>query len=129
MVRWYRRDGQVKVAGITICCLGAILMTFYKGPAVVGKHASTVGELYPAWLDKLFSSGPGFLGLPSSRHQLGALCLVGNCICYATYINLQVRISITLRSNELSELVLAYDLNAPSVLFQFRAMQIVGIPI
>lgn len=97
IVRWHRRDGQAKVAGIAICCLGSIIMTFYQGPVVAGKAVSSMLN----WTGLVTSSAAdtvpagvldpvSLLGFELGAQQFGALCLIGNCLCMAIYINLQV---------------------------------------
>jgi drug/metabolite transporter (DMT)-like permease len=91
-VRWHRRDGQAKVAGIVICCAGAILMTFYKGPVVLGAKPTSTLEAASTSMIKEPVHLPGS-GIPHTTidgWQIGVLCLIGNCLCMGTNINLQV---------------------------------------
>lgn len=89
---WHRRDGQAKVAGIVICCAGAILMTFYKGPVVLGAKPTSTLEAASTSMIKEPVHLPGS-GIPHTTidgWQIGVLCLIGNCLCMGTNINLQV---------------------------------------
>lgn len=94
VIHWHRRDGQAKVLGITASCIGAIVMTFYQGPAVL-KMWNDVGRggLAPVVISLKETSGADIDTLQVSgwisTWQFGALCLIGNCICMATFINLQ----------------------------------------
>ncbi|CAK9201173.1 unnamed protein product [Sphagnum jensenii] len=91
-VWWHRRDGQAKVAGIVICCAGAILMTFYKGPVVLGAKPTSTLEAASTSMIKEPVHLPGS-GIPHTTidgWQIGVLCLIGNCLCMGTNINLQV---------------------------------------
>ncbi|CAK9225674.1 unnamed protein product [Sphagnum troendelagicum] len=73
--------------GIVICCAGAILMTFYKGPVVLGaKPTSTLEAASTSMIKEP-------VHLPHTTidgWQIGVLCLIGSCLCMGTNINLQV---------------------------------------
>lgn len=78
-----RRDSRWKLAGITFCCAGAILITFYRGPPVLG------------WFN-LGAVGPDasrFNLLEIDDWKVGAACLIGSGLCIAVFINLQVLIA------------------------------------
>jgi hypothetical protein len=97
-VWWHRRDGQAKVAGIVICCAGAILMTFYKGPVVLGAKPTSTLEAASTSMIKEPVHLPGS-GIPHTTidgWQIGVLCLIGNCLCMGTNINLQVCLCLPL---------------------------------
>lgn len=87
-------EGRMKVVGTVICVSGAILMAFYRGPAIIGSsiyslsNYTAVGmksQPEPAgWL------ASGLLGFGLEKWHVGVLCLIGNCVCMATYFVLQV---------------------------------------
>lgn len=87
-----RRDGRAKLAGITLCCAGAIFMTFYKGPPVLGWFNPNTLEaaLEPDSIHvKLELYGSHWNWFEIDGWKLGAICLIGNCLCMAIFINLQ----------------------------------------
>lgn len=87
-------DGRVKVAGTLVCVSGAVLMVFYKGPALYGVDSSNTvsqNELsinanshMVGWL------ASQMLGFGIEKWHLGVLCLIGNCFLMAAYLVLQV---------------------------------------
>lgn len=88
-----RAEGQTKLGGTLVCVSGAILMAMFRGPAVFGIEESDAalvdisakGQPVPAvW----FMSN--FLGLGIDSWHLGVLCLIGNCMCMAAYLAIQV---------------------------------------
>lgn len=89
-----RYDGLAKVGGTIICVSGAVLMVLYRGPALVGyteidhvvqNEISAKGQPEPSgWL---IGSLQDF-GL--DHFHLGVLCLIGNCICMAAFLAIQV---------------------------------------
>ncbi|XP_059275490.1 WAT1-related protein At4g19185-like isoform X3 [Lycium ferocissimum] len=87
-------EGQAKVGGTIVCVSGAILMAVFRGPAVFGEgtsdftaqiEISAKGQPDPAGL--LMSS---LLELGFDNWHLGVLCLIGNCMCMAAYLAIQV---------------------------------------
>ena len=82
-----RRDSRAKLAGITLCCAGAILMTFYRGPRVLGWLGAAIE---PDSLHTKVEYANHFDGFEFGGWELGAICLIGNCLCIASFINLQV---------------------------------------
>ncbi|GAB4834894.1 hypothetical protein Ancab_033161 [Ancistrocladus abbreviatus] len=80
----------MKVAGTLACVFGAMLMVLFKGPAVIGYKESELalhgeisakGQPEPVgWLVARFME----FGL--EQWHLGVICLIGNCMCMATYL-------------------------------------------
>eukprot|EP00246_Nothoceros_aenigmaticus_P002863 TRINITY_DN1375_c0_g1_i4.p1 TRINITY_DN1375_c0_g1~~TRINITY_DN1375_c0_g1_i4.p1 ORF type:complete len:282 (-),score=26.04 TRINITY_DN1375_c0_g1_i4:656-1471(-) len=94
-VHWMRRDGQAKLLGVFCCVCGAVFMTFYQGPVIIGTIPAF--ELEPAssnafglYTSQVLNFGVTQFGLTS--WQLGSLCLVVNSLCAAIFINLQAAI-------------------------------------
>jgi hypothetical protein len=85
-----RRDSRAKLAGITLCCAGAALMAFYRGPPVLGWLGAA---LEPDSLHTELKYANQFSGFDIGGWKLGAFCLIGNCLCVASFINLQVLIA------------------------------------
>ncbi|KAJ8568172.1 hypothetical protein K7X08_020894 [Anisodus acutangulus] len=87
-------EGQTKVGGTIVCVTGAILMAVFRGPVVFGDGTSDFtaqieitakGQPEPAgWLMSSFQE------LGFDNWHLGVLCLIGNCMCMAAYLALQV---------------------------------------
>lgn len=95
-VNLLRIDGQLKVGGTLVCVFGAILMVIFRGPAVFGykesdftlqSEISARGQPEPAgWIFNIIYS----FGLDT--WHIGVLCLIGNCMCMAAYLAIQVKI-------------------------------------
>lgn len=89
-----RIEGQAKVGGTVVCVSGAILMVLFRGPALIGNpepefaaqnEISARGQPEPSgWL---MSS---FLEYGIDHFHLGVLCLIGNCMCMAAFLAIQV---------------------------------------
>ncbi|XP_057448849.1 WAT1-related protein At4g19185-like isoform X2 [Lotus japonicus] len=92
-VNLLRCEGLAKVGGTVICVSGAILMVFYRGPAVIGyrdgghetqSEIRARGQTEPSgWL----ISGLQDLGL--DHFKLGVICLIGNTLCMAAFLAFQ----------------------------------------
>lgn len=95
-VNLLRTEGQLKVGGTLVCVSGAILMVLFRGLAVVGYKESELGEQSEisaraqpepsGWLISYF------LDFGFDHWHLGVLCLIGNCMCMAAYLAIQVGI-------------------------------------
>ncbi|XP_073031384.1 WAT1-related protein At4g19185-like [Primulina eburnea] len=88
-----KTEGQAKIGGTIVCVSGAILMAVCRGPALLGhgesefaaqSDISAKGQPEPSSL--LMSS---ILELGIDNWHLGVLCLIGNCMCMATYLAIQ----------------------------------------
>lgn len=90
-------EGQVKLGGTLVCVSGAILMAIFRGPAVFGPEELLTANAEP---NAEVQSQPAlwlvsnFLGLGIETWHLGVLCLIGNCICMAAFLAIQVNLSI-----------------------------------
>lgn len=63
-------------------------MAIYKGPAVIG-----MGDLDATEVHKLESVGwltSDMIKFGINRWHIGVFCLIGNCLCMAIYLALQV---------------------------------------
>jgi hypothetical protein len=93
-VNLLRYEGLAKVLGTLICVSGAILMVLFRGPIVIGyseidhvarNEISARGQPEPSgWFVG------GLLDLGFDHFHLGVLCLIGNCMCMAAFLAIQV---------------------------------------
>lgn len=93
-VNLLKLEGQAKVGGTLVCVSGAILMVLFRGPALVGNtesdfmshnEISARGQPEPAgWLMS------NFLEYGLDHFHVGVLCLIGNCMCMAAFLAIQV---------------------------------------
>lgn len=91
-----RYEGLAKVGGILVCVLGALVMVLYRGPALVGysemdliSHSEITARGQPEPSGWLVS---GLMNLGLDHFHVGVLCLIGNCMCMATFLSIQVHI-------------------------------------
>ena len=89
-----RTEGQAKVGGALVCISGAIILVLFKGPALLGyvdhvplQHNEAVAGVQPEALGWMFTS---FATVGIDSWHLGVLCLLGNCICFAVFLTIQV---------------------------------------
>ncbi|KAL1532278.1 WAT1-related protein-like protein [Salvia divinorum] len=88
-----KTEGQAKLGGTLVCVSGALLMAMFRGPPVFGykelvfaahSEISAKGQPEPSgWIMSIFHD------LGFDNWHLGVLCLIGNCICMATYLGIQ----------------------------------------
>lgn len=78
-IRIRRREGQAKAVGISICVVGAIVIAVYKGPSVLTVQG-VFQESFLGSTKRLRMDTSSFVSW-----QLGALCLLGNCVTWAIW--------------------------------------------
>uniref|UniRef100_A0A0D6QXT9 WAT1-related protein n=1 Tax=Araucaria cunninghamii TaxID=56994 RepID=A0A0D6QXT9_ARACU len=91
-------DGKVKVGGTVVSIFGAVYMAIVRGPAVFGQaymdpiaQGEIIGKPQPepvGWL------ATGLMELGFETWHVGIVCLIGNCLCMATYVALQAPILV-----------------------------------
>ncbi|XP_039134772.1 WAT1-related protein At5g45370-like [Dioscorea cayenensis subsp. rotundata] len=98
-VRILRKDGQVKVGGTLFCITGAVLMIFYRGPALIGHDGFK--HVFPSGISTLMQPGPvgrfasaGLVYSELSLWHIGVVCLIGNCFFMAAYLVLQAPVLV-----------------------------------
>ncbi|XP_033132658.1 WAT1-related protein At4g19185 isoform X2 [Brassica rapa] len=99
-VNMLRIEGQAKVGGTLVCVMGAISMVLFRGPALVGDkdadfamnhEINAKGQPEPTgWIVSVF------IGLGFEQWHIGVLCLIGNCMCMAAFLAIQVIVSVSL---------------------------------
>lgn len=95
-IDWNSWSGMVKIGGTITCILGAIVMSVYKGAFIWGDgfidmhmQGAIIAKPSPepvGWLAQ------GLIDVGLDTWHIGALCLIGNCLCMAVYIAFQVGI-------------------------------------
>uniref|UniRef100_A0A0C9S973 WAT1-related protein n=1 Tax=Wollemia nobilis TaxID=56998 RepID=A0A0C9S973_9CONI len=116
-------DGKVKVGGTVLSILGAVYMAIVRGPAVFGQaymdpiaQGEIIGKPQPepvGWL------ATGLMELGFETWHVGIICLIGNCLCMATYVALQAPILVRYPAS--------LSLTAYSYLFGSGLMVLTGI--
>lgn len=92
-VKLSRIEGQAKVVGTVVCVFGAILMAVFRGPALVGHDAKpNLGSHDDIRASAQLEPSHWFVrDIGLDDWHIGILCLIGNCICMAAFIAIQVR--------------------------------------
>lgn len=96
VIRISKADGMAKVVGMFAAVAGALTMCLYKGPTLFGtdpqiaerERQSSDDAPTPHVENGWFISTLLEFGL--DYWQIGALCLVANCLCMGIYTNLQI---------------------------------------
>ncbi|XP_074377864.1 WAT1-related protein At1g68170-like [Apium graveolens] len=84
---WTEGTGKAKVAGTLACMIGAMLLTFYKGPYI---------NLMNPNIDLAKTSTPHqvvHVASSHSVHVLGAVLATGGSLCYAIWLVFQAKIN------------------------------------
>jgi hypothetical protein len=96
-VRLHRLDGQAKVLGTVVCVVGAVLMSVWKGPAIIKgwNEADPADDAMQvkALLGEVVGSHVLRFGI--SKFQIGGILLLVNCVSWAAYLIMQVRFRFT----------------------------------
>ncbi|KAJ0252669.1 EamA domain-containing protein [Hirschfeldia incana] len=92
-VNLFKMEGLMKVGGTIICVSGALVLVFFRGPALFGNQDA---EFTPKTviIDRSESELHGwlvssFLDLGLDLWHIGVVCLVVECMCMAAFIAVQ----------------------------------------
>lgn len=93
-MRLRRLDGQAKVVGTVVCVAGAVLMSVWKGPALInGWNQEDPGQDNLAVKALLGQTlGTHALRVGIDKWRLGGILLLINCISWAAYLIMQARL-------------------------------------
>nr|KYP34141.1 Auxin-induced protein 5NG4 [Cajanus cajan] len=93
-VNLLRYEGLAKVGGTIVCVSGAILMVFYRGPALIGdEEMQNVAQIKISARGQQEASGwliNSLNNLGLDNFQLGVIFLIGNTCCMAAFLAIQV---------------------------------------
>ncbi|XP_050375724.1 protein WALLS ARE THIN 1-like [Argentina anserina] len=79
-----RKDGKAKVLGTLASVAGASVITLYKGATVYGPPSDS------QYLNQSHSLISIFGDAKEKNWTLGCICLIGHCLCWSSWIVLQV---------------------------------------
>lgn len=88
-----RKEGWIKVIGTSVCVSGAAVILIYRGPALFGNgisHASLSEMSMGTRSEQIGQLGSNLSKFQLGSWQIGALCLIGNCLCMAAFLVHQV---------------------------------------
>nr|KYP66521.1 Auxin-induced protein 5NG4 [Cajanus cajan] len=92
-VNLLRYEGLAKVGGTIVCVSGAILMVFYRGPALIGdEEMENVAQIKISARGQQEASGwliNSLHNLGLDNFQLGVIFLIGNTCCMAAFLAIQ----------------------------------------
>ncbi|KAM7478927.1 hypothetical protein LguiA_027140 [Lonicera macranthoides] len=86
---WGTSAGKAKVMGTLVGIGGAMLLTFYKGPAlgIWATHVDLLHKNHP------LGGHANEVHQKSVNHVLGALLALGSCVCFASWFILQAKMA------------------------------------
>ncbi|KAJ4878157.1 WAT1-related protein [Raphanus sativus] len=92
-VNLFKIEGQTKVGGTIVCVSGALVMVFFRGPALFGNQDADF-TLKTVIIDSSEYEFHGwlvsnFIGLGLDLWHIGVICLVIECMCMAAFIAVQ----------------------------------------
>ncbi|KAG6541383.1 hypothetical protein Mapa_017252 [Marchantia paleacea] len=85
IVEYWRRDGWFKILGVALGFVGAIIVTFFQGPAVFGPRQ---GKIDTQVMMHMRSDEQAAFGI--SPYRMGIILTAIGCFLYAIFGNIQV---------------------------------------